>query len=465
MAVLSDGLDPLDLLACPGLRRRGCLRDWEHVPQMVVMVSLAGPNLYACALGAVANRGRWIPIPAHLLTVMGLMLVALIVGHLTSRASFFLGKAQANRTEAEKLCRLTRDTTQLDMHRKPGLQLAALVQSIFDVEAVAIFDADLDEIYRAGEWFTNLEDRVRNIYFFETIHDDPDTGSVCRVLRMGNLPIGALLLRGQISELTGNAIAALTAITFDRYHAFANESRMESARQAEQLRTTVLDALAHAYKTPLTAIRAASTGLGEMGSLTSAQSGLVALIDEQSALLNRLTSRLLKTARLEAKELALQAESVAVAPLIEDVVASVREQLAGISVKIGITRDDLAISGDHGLLVALLTQFIDNAGKYATAGTTVTIQADEQPDGVLFSVHNVGPVIPAADYERIFDRYFRSAAGSNKAPGTGIGLSVAKRAAQAHGGHVWVTSDCNHGTTFFASLPVTATLPGQGDQS
>ncbi|HEV2275245.1 MAG TPA: ATP-binding protein [Acidobacteriaceae bacterium] len=418
---------------------------------MAIAVDLLG----SAAVNLVRDL-RWFAFSSRVLLVGGLMLVAMIVGHLTSRASFFLNRAQKSTTEAERLYQLTRETTQLDPHRKPGPQLAALVRSIFDVEAVAIFDADLNEVYRAGEWFPNMEDRVRNIYFFETVHDDPETGLIRRVLRMGNLPIGALLLRGSISSLTSNAIALLIGITFDRYHAFANESRTESARQAEQLRTTVLDSLAHAYKTPLTAIRAASTGLGEMGSLTPAQAGLVALIDEQSGLLNTLTNRLLKTARLDAHDLTLHSESVAVAPLIDDVVASVREHLTGISVKVALAREDLSVPGDRSLLVALLTQFVDNAGKYATAGTTVTIEAAEQPNAVIFSVHNLGPVIPAADYERVFDRYFRSSSSARKAPGTGVGLSVAKRAAQAHGGHVWVTSDCNHGTTFFASLPISA---------
>ena len=100
-----------------------------------------------------------------------------------------------------------------------------------------------------------------------------------------------------------NAIASVVAITFDRYHSFANESRTESARQAEQLRTTVLDSLAHAYKTPLTVIGAASEGLSATGSLSPAQAGLVAQINEQTALLNRLTTRLLKTARLQASDM------------------------------------------------------------------------------------------------------------------------------------------------------------------
>jgi two-component system, OmpR family, sensor histidine kinase KdpD len=365
----------------------------------------------------------------------------------------------AGRTEAEKLYELTRGTTELDPHRKPGPQLARLVQAIFGFEAVAIFDADLHEVYQAGEWFDGLEDLVQNIYLFETVSDDLEKGLLRRVLRMKDLPIGALVLRGEANGLTIETIASLIAITFDRYHALANESRTESARQAEQLRTTVLDSLAHAYKTPLTAIRAASTGLTEMGGLTPVQAGLVTLIEEQSGVLNQLTTRLLKTARLDAKELTLDLETVAIASVIDDVLASMREQLANVVVKVTMPRDDLAIDCDRNLLVALLTQYVDNAGKYANAGTTVTILAADSPGEVVFSVRSVGPVIPVADHERIFDRYFRSSIPENKAPGTGIGLSVAKRAAQAHGGRVWVTSDAKKGTTFFASLPLTR----QGD--
>jgi two-component system sensor histidine kinase KdpD len=367
-----------------------------------------------------------------------------------------------NSMELEKLCAFIRKTTQLDPRGKPGPQLAVLVQSIFEVESAAIFDADLHEVYRVGEWFDDLEDLLQNIYIFETIGNDLETGLVRRVLQMGNLPIGAMLLRGKISALIANAIASVVAITFDRYHAFANESRTERARQTEQLRTTVLDSLAHEYKTPLTVIEAASSGLSAMGSLTPAQAGLVMLIDEQAKLLTQLTTRLLKTARLEASDLVSHPRFVAIASLIEDVVASLREQLSSVTVKIAMSRDDLSIYCDRSLLVALLTQYVDNAGKYANAGTTVTIQAVEDSNDIVFSVHSFGPVIPTPDYERIFDRYYRCSGSDNKVPGTGIGLSVAKRTAQAQGGHVWVTSDIRKGTTFYASLPA---APQEGGKS
>jgi two-component system sensor histidine kinase KdpD len=356
--------------------------------------------------------------------------------------------------DADRLCRLIHETTKLVPHRKPGNQLATLVKSIFDVEAVAIFDADLHEVYQAGEWFDEPLNMLQNICTFETVSDDPDTGFSRRVLRMGQLSVGALVLRGETRGQMATAIASVVAITFDRYHSFANESRTESARQTEQLRTTVLDSLAHAYKTPLTVIRAASEGLSARGSLSLEQAELVAQIEEQTALLNRLTTSLLRTARLQASEMIPHPESVEVASLIEDVVASLRDQLARISVRVEVSRDDLSLRCDRGLLVALLTQYVDNAAKYGTVGTAVTLSAADHGSEVIFSVHSRGPVIPVSDLERIFDRYYRSSASSNKAPGTGIGLSIAKRAAQAQGGHVWVTSDFEQGTTFYASLPI-----------
>ena len=402
---------------------------------------------------ALANNSWLIIIPTCLMILLTLALATVTI----KRISFHALQAQRIRQErnwAEDLGEFIRVTTHLDLRREPGPQLAWMVQQIFAVEAVAIFDADLHRVYQAGEWLSDLENLIQNIYLFESVTQDHEHGLTRQVLRIGNLPIGALLLRGEISAFTSQAIANLVAITFDRYHSHANVSRTESARQTEQLRTAVLDSLAHAYKTPLTAIRAASTGLSEMGCLAPAQFELVALIDEQAGALTDLTTRLLKTARLEAQDLTIRPENVAVAPLIDDVVASFRERLDNISVKITVSREDLTIRCDRDLLVALLTQYVDNAGKYSTPGSTVTVQAMEHPGEIIFSVHNLGPMIPLADHERIFDRYFRSAVSAGKIPGTGIGLSVAKRAAQAHGGNVWLTSDNECGTTFFASLLV-----------
>ena len=356
--------------------------------------------------------------------------------------------------ELDALRHLIGRTVQLDLHRKPGLQMVEMIQTSLEIEAAAIFDADLGEIYQAGSWWPDVENQIRNIHVFETVRDDKETGLMQRVLRVGELPVGALLLRGDASSDTVDAIAALVAVTFDRYHSLANEARIESARRTEQLRTTVLDHLAHAYKTPLTAIRAASSGLAEMGTYSAAQISLLALIDEQTESLSQLTTRLLRTARLEAQNLTLNSERMDVLALIEQSVASVGEPLAGNPIQISVTPDGLTVYGDRSLLLAMLTQFVENAANYADAGSAVTISAsEEEGGGILFGVHNAGPEIPVDEQEHIFERYYRSPSASGSAPGTGIGLSIARHAAQAHGGDCWVTSNTSDGTTFYASLP------------
>jgi two-component system sensor histidine kinase KdpD len=391
--------------------------------------------------------------PVNTVTVLVFVLVALTVSRLSARVTGHAREAESWGGQMHDLYEFTRRTLQMNLHIEPGQQLADLVHEIFALEAVAIFDSDLHEVYQAGYWSTDPLELAQNVYYFETADDDAETGIGRRVLRLGTVPIGSLVVRGETSPLTNNAIASLIAITFDRYRAFANESRIETERRTEQLRATVLDSLAHAYKTPLTAIRAAGTGLMEMGRLSPGQADLVALINEQTSALSELTTRLLTTARLDAGEVTIHAEQVGVSPMIDEVLSMLKERLASMRVAVRLDEESLELCCDRQLMIMLLTQYIDNACKYSIFGTTITIRVLVVNAEALFSVHSYGPVIPMADRERIFDRYYRSSNYSNRAPGTGIGLSVAKRVAQIHGGYVWVTSEEHEGTTFFAAIP------------
>src|ERR1700690_1138804 len=222
--------------------------------------------------------------PANTVTLVVFVLVALTVSRLSARVTEHGREAESRGEQMNDLYEFTRRTLQMNLHMEPGPQLAELVHEIFQLEAVAVFDADLHDVYQAGYWALDPQELAQNVYYFETSDDDPVTGVGRRVVRLGTVPVGSLVVRGETSPLTNNAIASLIAITFDRYRAFANESRIETERRTEQLRSTVLDSLAHAYKTPLTAIRAASTGLNEMGKLSPGQSDLVALIDEKAGL-------------------------------------------------------------------------------------------------------------------------------------------------------------------------------------
>ena len=381
-------------------------------------------------------------------------IAALAVSRLSTRAQAQARAEARQRAEVEKLYELSRRILLLDRRQTIGPQIVALIQEIFGTESAALFDAKSARMDAAGSRANDLEQLARNAYFQDSTLQGAGAHTWAHVLRLGSKPAGAIALFGpELDRLTIVAVASLAAIALERARSFEKESGAEAARQTEQLRTAVLDALAHSVKTPLTAIRTASSGLLEAGRLSTDDGELAALIDEQAEHLNRLTTELLQMARIDAAEVSLRRERLSVLTLIEDVLARSREQLHGRHVAVADSATDLEVYGDRKILAAALEQFIDNASKYSTPGSPIHVSAEENLGEIVIAVHNEGPPIPPADRERIFERFYRAEESRHRAPGTGLGLSIAKKAAEAHGGRAWVVSEEPTGTTFFFALP------------
>jgi two-component system sensor histidine kinase KdpD len=385
---------------------------------------------------------------------------ALIVSRLSAREKRHALEAQWQRNALEKLYRVSRGTLQLDLQSPPAPQIVRLVRDHFSLECVALYDEALADCASSGDCSAGELELVRNAYIDGVDKDDPLAFASQRILRAGDRLTGALYLRGAIDPLTADALASLTAIALERSRSFEKESQAEAGRRSEQMRTAVLDALAHAFKTPLTAIRTASSGLLEIGHLSEPQLDLALLVEEQSADLNDLVTRLLQTARLDAASVTVVPESVAVSSLIMEVLAGQRGKLDQHPVEVSIPDSSLATQGDRGLLATIVGQFVDNAAKYSAPGTPIRVAAEGNHSQVVISVHNEGVPIRLEDRERIFERFYRCPETKDVAPGTGIGLSIARKAAEAHHGHVWVISGEGEGNTFFVSLPQSNSFAG-----
>jgi two-component system sensor histidine kinase KdpD len=386
-------------------------------------------------------------------------LSALVVSRISSREQRSSHEAALKRIAMEQLYELSRSTLLINLHQPPGPQLNQLIRRIFLVEGVAIFDANSGRCDRAGDWSEDEADLAKECFFLHADNENAVNRTSQRLLRVGTNTVGAIAIRGSLDSLVTDALAALAAITLDRCVSFENESRIEAAHQTERLRAAVLDSLAHAFKTPLTAIQTASSGLREVGSLNNPQTSLVSLIEEESNQLNVLCTRLLQTAKLEADQMNLDKDEIPVADLVSKVVREQTGRMADHPIEVAVSDPGLTIEGDCELLSMALVQFLDNAAKYSYPGKAVKVAAWESHAEVLMSVHNFGPAIPISDREHIFQRFFRSDGSKNMAAGTGIGLSTVKMAAEAHHGHVWVISDVQEGTTFFLSLPQTGRRP------
>jgi two-component system sensor histidine kinase KdpD len=206
----------------------------------------------------------------------------------------------------------------------------------------------------------------------------------------------------------------------------------------------------------LATVQTASSGLLELGGLNPTQSELARLIESESVRLNELCTRLLLTAKLEAEQVGLKTDKANVGELINQALTSRTAGELSDRIEVSVQDPALSVWVDRGLIVMILAQYIDNARKYSTPGSPIKIAAQARQATVVISVHNLGSTVRDEDKERIFERFYRATESKDHVPGTGIGLSVARKAAEAHHGHVWVTSDEKVGTTFFLSLPLDA---------
>jgi two-component system sensor histidine kinase KdpD len=307
-----------------------------------------------------------------------------------------------------------------------------------------------------GEWDEGEQNLARECFQRNAGWDDRTTETAHRILQDASGAVGALVIRGKLSPLVVDALASLAAIAIDRHQSFEKEEKAESASKGEQLRAAVMDALGHEFKNPLATVQTASSGLLELGGLNAMQCELARLIESETIRLNELCTRLLLTAKLEAEQVGLKTSQVSVNELISEVLASRTAEQIRDRIEIELEDPELAICVDRGLVAMILAHYIDNARKYSASGTPVRIAARASLAEVVISVRNFGSIVRNEDRERIFDRFYRAAGLMDSIPGTGIGLSVVKKAAEAHHGHVWVKSDEMDGTTFFLSLPASS---------
>ena len=248
--------------------------------------------------------------------------------------------------------------------------------------------------------------------------------------------------------------------------AFERASEAEAARRNEQLKAALLDALTHNLRTPLTAIKAAVTaligagaGTPSSGSLSSrGRRELLQVIDEESDRLNRFIEGLSTPDRTEPAQ-PLHLRVVDVEALIS----------AGLSRAETVTRDHRlvvalddelpALSVDAASIIEVIYILLDNASKYAPAGTTITVHAARDDERhVRITVSDQGPGIPPDLRERVFEKFFRVPARESHDPrrsGVGLGLPIGRRLVETQAGRIWIeTPASGRGTAVIVTLPI-----------
>jgi two-component system sensor histidine kinase KdpD len=391
-----------------------------------------------------------------LVTFGGISLIVSRLSHQARRHQVMLEKQSIEQKALYELCR---DMLLLDWKQSPAQQLCVLIKRSFSLQGVALWNAYEDALSCFGET-PNAEDTTKAVYFNERNYDDASNQTSFRVLYFGTRAVGALMLcRHSIDSLNVNSIASITAMAIERTRSLAVEMNVEAEKHSEQLRSALLDGLAHAFKTPLTTITVASSGLLAAEELSARQAGLVDLINGEAIRLTQLTTRLLRTSRLEPAQFILHEKVIDVRTLIQGVVAECAFQLNSRHIDVFIAPEITKVRCDPQLLTMALVQILDNAAKYGPQDSLVRISADCSGSQAVLRIHNQGSYIPPTERNKVFTRFYRSPSVEHRAPGTGLGLSVAKKAIEAHGGKISIESDVQAGTTFVLTMPAATEGP------
>ena len=378
--------------------------------------------------------------------------ISLMVSRLSDRARRHQLMLERQSIEHTALYELCRDMLFLDWKQAPERQLCVLIKRSFPLEGVALWNAYEEAFSCFGET-PNAEDVAKAVYFSERNYDDVSNHASFRVLYVGTRAVGALTLHGHsIDSLSVNSIASITAMAIERIRSLAVEMNVEAEWHSEQLRSAVLDSLAHAFKTPLTTITVSSSGLLATEELSARQAGLVDLINREASRLSQLTTRLLRTSRLETSRIVLHENVIDVGALIQGAMDECA-QLLSRHVDVSIAPEIAKVRCDSQLLTMALVQILDNAAKYGPQDSRVLISADRSGSNAILRIHNQGSYIPLTERTSVFIRFYRSPSVEHRAPGTGLGLSIAKRAVEAHGGKISIESDVHTGTTFVITIP------------
>src|SRR5580658_4445922 len=410
----------------------------------------------------IADPQNWVALFSFLAT-------ALITSRLSARVKKQALDAVDRQRDIERLYTFSRGILLIDPVEPVAKQLARKLAEVFGLRAAVLYDRRTGEIHRAGPSdFDGLEDQLRDAASQGTSFFDPEHQRLITAVRLGSEPIASFAITlatpgefMQDSVLQG--ISNLIAIGLERARAQDLAHQVEAARRSDQLRTTLIDAMAHEFKTPLTSIRAATTSLlSSPDQPVESRTELLEVADEEARHLQVLIDDAVDMARLESdhnNQIKLRRELTDPKELVQDVLASLHTQIDDRPVEIRSEGSLPQLPLDRRLLKLALKQVLDNALKYSPPRSPVTVRVSDGTGAngnhaINFEITDHGQGIPAREQGRVFERFYRSPSVKNQIPGFGLGLAIANTIVQAHHGELTVNSRPGE-TTFRMTLPLT----------
>jgi two-component system sensor histidine kinase KdpD len=406
---------------------------------------------------AIADPENWVALGAF-------VCCAVLVSHLAEREHRHAATSEKRREEVERLYEFSQQLLLQEDLRGLARTTPSVAVAVFGFRAVALYVRDEDAGY-----YSDPRNELVALANMRVAASQTETGIAARdgmqviPLRLGMQSLGVLAVTdGGYSQQIYEAIGSLVAIALARGAAVEQSSRLEASRENERLRIALLDSVTHDLRTPLTAIRAAATTLVSQPDLPQAERAeLAAVVDEESAGLDRLIGQAVEMAQLDAAAVKIHARPQDVRELIETTLEEMRPVLRDRTVEVkvgeGLTRAPM----DRELVHRVLRHLMENAAKYSPRGSGIGVSAVKDEGRLSVTVEDRGVGIEPGEQPFVFDKYFRGRKQRNRSAGTGMGLAIVKAILEAHGGGIELVSETGKGTRFTFWLPL-AGAPGSG---
>lgn len=397
----------------------------------------------------ITDPQNWVALSSFLAT-------SLIASRLSTMARRRAMEALERQRDLEHLYAFSRAILLID-RTAPFLQkLISHLVEIFGIREAAFYDLPTKQVYCTGAGEIGQLERG----FLESAlragrSADQDQRTVILPIRLGSQLVGNLALWDpNLPPSVLDGIASLVAIGLERARAQELAEQIEAARQSEQLRTTLIDAMAHEFKTPLTLIKGATSSLlaNPAGPVETRKEQL-AIADEEAEHLRKLIDDAVEMARLDTTQIDVHLAKTEMDSVLEEVLASMRGEISDRRVEVLCDKELPGISVDRRLIEIALKQLLDNALKYSDPDSPIRVIANTRGTTLTVAVSNQGHGIPMDEQPRIFERFYRGSSVKHQIPGSGLGLSIARSIVRAHKGELRLTSSPEE-TSLEIMLPV-----------
>ena len=450
----------------------------------VVLVAVRlgrGPSMLAAFVSVMAFDFFFVPPRfsfavsdvQYLLTFVVMLAVGLLIGQLTANLRFSAQVSASRERRAQSLFELTRDLSgALQTEQVVELGEAAVRRTFAGASKILLPDAS-DRLVVSGTLPEGLDASLADWTFLNEQRAGMATGTlpsstwhyvplIAPMRNRGVLALQArnprwLLIPEQVQQL--ETLARQIAIALERVHYVEVAQSAVVQMESERLRNTLLAAMSHDVRTPLTALVGQAEALAHANTLTPEQRASAESICQEAHELSALVTNLLEMARLESGQVELHKEWQSVEEVVGSAIRAARHALGSLQVQTQLPSDLPLVDFDASLVERLLVNLLENAAKYGVVpgckGPAIVISASTTPHTLELTVRDFGPGLPHTEKgtgSDLFEKFTRGKSESSTR-GVGLGLAICKAIVLAHRGQINAGRAASGGAEFTVSLP------------